>query len=223
MFGSRIWRKEIQRCHFQESCQISEMLIAAGASIDDYEVPGVGPCLDLNGPLHNVTMVGTALDNLPASRKDDLRRFVKYMINLGFSVDDINSLGETPFLHGSKSKCIRSTLYLELLLESGANPNARDFSGNGALHLFLLDKYETNALLCWLIPPRSWVENPEQLKDRLLFLLHAGCDPYAVCDNGYSVGDVAELRGLGDIWQSALSTFSEKSTQAQGSESAQLP
>ena len=210
MFGSTVSKKENPGCNFNHFRQISEIVIAAGASMDDCEVLGEDPCFHLGGPLHHVTRLVPAVENLPASGKDDLRRFVKYMVKLGFSVHDVNSYGETPFLYESKSTYSLSTLYLELLLESGANPNARDFTGDGALHLILLDKYETDSLFCWHIPPHSWVETSEQLKDKLLFLLHAGCDPYAVCDSGYSVGDVAEMRGLGDVWQSALLTFSQE-------------
>lgn len=58
-----------------------------------------------------------------------LQRVVAYFVEVGFSINYLDYVGETPFLHAAKFHSSNSTKYLQILLEKGANPTAKDNRG----------------------------------------------------------------------------------------------
>lgn len=97
---------------------VVETLVAFGANINDNTQDGQTP-----------------LQWLLANRKDSARAlpFIRYLLAAGADNDaDVNDRGETPLLVAAKTNYPEA---IALLLDAGADPLRRNFSGMTALHL----------------------------------------------------------------------------------------
>ena len=72
-------------------------------------------------------------------------RDLKYFIDLGVQIEEVNDEGITPLLL-CLEKNFKNISIMQVLLENGANPNSMDPSGNNSLHL-LLSKYKEDKSL----------------------------------------------------------------------------
>lgn len=228
--------------------QISEVALKAGASVDDCgsihidgETPGEG-MFHLLGHMFLCYDCGAYND----AHFIKLQRIVAYFIEIGFPVNSPNTVGETPFLSAAKAHSPYSTRYLQIILENGADPTAKDNWGRGALHLAIENHWEAvNNIIRDeedslrsndddsyysddSIDFNSSEEDQEVtrleryqnmdsvgsksqrlqfLRDKLIFLLRAGCDPGIKDNDGFMVCDYAERHNLSGSWHMALVTF----------------
>ena len=135
-------------------------------------------------------------------------RSVPYFVKAGFSIEDRNSGGETPFLNAAKRHEPRSRTPLQILWEQGADPTTKDNEGRGALHLAIENFWkDTNGFRFWKANSLTVPERCQFLKEKLLFLLQAGCDPGAEDNEGFTVNDYAETEGLSGVWELVLFNF----------------
>ncbi|ERF71275.1 hypothetical protein EPUS_05327 [Endocarpon pusillum Z07020] len=221
--------------------RISDIALEAGASVDDCDDPDpLSPVYD--GIFHR--LVWHTLYPGRNAFVSELPQLVAYFVKIGFSIEALNSDGETPFLNAASSRGICLT-FLQILLEHGANPTAKDKWGRGALHLAVCgywaddddgddddgdddddgwDGSDNDLVLTSRNQdevrgvkqlPNTDVE--ESLLEKLLFLLQAGCDPEGD-HNGLTVCYYAKRCSLSSTWHAALSTFNaeRRGTETQG-------
>lgn len=125
---------------------------------------------------------------------------LRYLLSIGCTLEDREPLGKTCFLHASVTYGYGLMDYLFMLVQNGADVQAKDHLGRGALHL-VLNRFNFDEAGHALVQPRY--SNDDE--DRLVFLLKAGCDPTAKDFEGkepieYIIHDEA----LTPIWIHAL-------------------
>jgi hypothetical protein len=135
---------------FDYFCHISRVALEAGASVDDCEGFDIEGLVSGGGMFHQLT--GFVLEPpkivLSHAKTIKLQRVIAYYVEIGFPINYPNSAGETPFLDAAKYHSSYSTKYLQMLLDKGANPTAKDNRGRGALHLAIENFWEAvNSIL----------------------------------------------------------------------------
>ena len=216
---------------------ISDVALEAGASIDDCENSDIRVTFSGGGMIHSLIHSVLFSEDVVFSDAKAMKfeLFMAYFVEVGFSIEYRNFGGETPFLNAAKRHRSYSRTLLQILLEQGANPTAKDNKGRGALHLAIenfwedtnsldfdkadnsgsndddasesggaasLEKYPGEGAIRWTVP--EWYQ---LLKDELLFLLQAGCDPGAEDNDGFTVNDYAETEGLSGAWELVFFNF----------------
>ena len=208
--------------------QMSDLALQAGASVDDCESSDmIRPPMPW-GMLHSLIDYAITDEDVIFSDAMALKfkLFVAALVDVGFSIEYREFSGQTPFLHAARHHESSSRTVLQILLEHGADPTAKDDRGRGALHLAIKhfwrlvsddgDTSESDDSTDEASPeeyPGEVVvrlkpsELCQLLQDRLLFLLQVGCDPEAKDNNGLTVTDYAERHGLSGAWDRALRKF----------------
>jgi Ankyrin repeat len=237
-----LWSPFLPPREFDYFRRISDAALEAGASIDDCESSDLPP-LDGRGMLHTLVDLTLLAEGNAFAFK--LPHLVAYFVKIGFSIESPNFDGETPFLYAA-SRCGIYSTFLQILLEHGANPTAKDKWGRGALHLAIYgywgndgdsgddddgssgsggDDDDGDDASVWdgsgnafalTSRDQDEVRGLEQypatdvqqsLLEKLLFLLHADCDPEVEDDDGLTVCGYAKKYGLSSTWHTALFTF----------------
>ena len=106
---------------------------------------------------------------------------------------------------------------MQVLVKHGADPTIKDDYGHDALYAAVthgqcnnlyedelgIDPTEFNDIWGELDPLKG-------LEDKLLYLLHAGCDSAAIDNAGQTIQSCAKQEGLSKVWDAALSRFNEE-------------
>lgn len=191
--------------------QISDTALEAGAPVDDRESEDNTLFHEGISVFHRLcqNFIYSASSNLEL-----LRALAVYLFDIGFSTNFIGPVGETPFLCAARWNMPQTTTCLKVLLENRASPTAKDNYDRGALHLAIeCDNWEEEYHDELFMKEEEFVatwegSDPSKgLEDKLLFLLHAGCDPAAEDNEGLTVRDYSEKHGLREVWEAALSRF----------------
>lgn len=100
--------------------------------------------------------------------------------------------GDTALLMAARSDRSGSTIWLQVLLEHGANHLANNFQGRGLVHLTLRQDVHFD------------YHSARALKAKLVCLIRAGCCIHAVDDLGQTAIDLARSPYLRKTWKRAL-------------------
>ena len=191
------------------------MALEAGASVDDCEVEG-SMLYHLNNSIFCVLISLFILRDLDYDTIEVVRTIVAYLVDIGFSINFMDIEESFPILYAARWNLPLAIPFLQILIGNGADPTRKDKYGHGALHIAVdyghWDKLYDDINMDLERFNTAW-EGSDALKgleDKLLFLLHAGCDSEAIDHAGRTVWDCAEQHGLSEVWDAALSRFDEE-------------
>ena len=123
---------------------------------------------------------------------ETLGLWIQCCLQIGVSLEDRTFGHQTLLLYAAEDYIDRSSMYMRVLIEYGADVHAVDRLGRGAL-----------ALLCG--SKRSWCFVPEVSEAKLVVLLEAGCDPNHVDGEGMAPSDYAKRIGRAwNAWKRVL-------------------
>lgn len=148
------------------------------------------------GNLHGLCI--TQYDNY-----DTLTAVCRFLLEIGSNIEYVNDDGMTPLLSSAYNNYCMTTVWLQVLLENGADCNVVDYDLRNALHLALKKDEQ------WVNLIEDLEGDPTDffyvLLGRLTILLQAGCSPWQVDTYGRTPGEYArESKIIALAWVTAL-------------------
>ena len=119
----------------------------------------------------------------------------RFLISIGADLESRNGLGETALLALTWPISRLNTVWLQVLVDNGANCFATDTKGRSAVHLALRSYYYTSLSSSFLACVT---------RIYLVTLLRAGCSPHGRDTLGITPSDCARESGKLEIWKEAL-------------------
>jgi ankyrin repeat protein len=125
------------------------------------------------------------------------RELVSYFVTVGANVNCIDFYDETPLIFSASHFGIPNAVWMQTLLENGADITATDGYGRGALSLSFRECSDCDHTT---YQPMIY----EIVKEKVSLLLKAGCDPTSVDDYDFTPSHYARRAKLLDLWKSLL-------------------
>ena len=166
--------------------QLSRRISALGHAIEGDNIYTIVRC-SLLGLISN-----------PASKEFTYSDILKFLISQGADIEWRDSVHmETALLVAAEADHMTDLRLMQELLWLDADYSAVDYKGRGALHLALKrSRFYTHK--------RQGLVSFRVMKDKLVYLLQAGCSIHAVDSYGRNPTDVARIWRRMKLWETAL-------------------
>jgi hypothetical protein len=133
---------------------------------------------------------------------------LQYLVSIGCSLENQECMSTTVFLRAARKYREQPTDFMALLIRNGADVQAMNQFGQGAIHLVLRDQMRhqkrDQMVDTWRQPGRRVSILTEKDENWLIFLLEAGCDPTPKDSEGKEPVEYIPDHDLANMWVRAL-------------------
>lgn len=130
---------------------------------------------------------------------ETLTAVCRFLLEIGSDIEYVEDNGETPLLSSAYNYRYTTAVWLQVLLENGADCNSVDYDLRNALHLAFKKRKRYD---------EDFYEDPTDISvvlEKLTLLLQAGCSPWQVDGFGRTPGEYArESKVMALAWKTAL-------------------